>query len=221
MKYLTGFYRQAIGLTAAFLATTTLLSAPAFENTLEKTFQAAPGGKLVVQVDQGSCTVSPAQIATVVVRVVRQVRGGDKTEAAELFANHQVNFAQAGNTVSVLSNRKKLPAWSSKPKGAYLEVRYEISIPKRFDVDLKLSGGDLKLGDLDGKARVRNASGGIYFQGVTGDVAATNAGGDITIFEAGGDIALQTSSGVITARKAKGKVEVSNSGGNIRIDDAE
>lgn len=221
MKTFTFFFSQPIVLMGAFLAANPVLAAPAFENNMEKTFQVTPGGKLVLQADQGSCKVTSVQSDKVQIRVLQQVPRGTKAEADELFANHEVTFLQDGSTVSVLANAKRKRAFSSRTSQAYLEVRYEITIPKRFDVDLKTSGGDIRVGDLEGKAKLRTASGVIDLQRATGDVNAFNSGGNITIAEVAGELVAQTSSGFIRVRKVKGRAEISNSGGDIQVDDAE
>src|SRR5690349_17087878 len=90
-------------LTAVWPALATVLAAADFEHDLERTFEVAPGGKLAVQADQGPCEVHTASADKVHIRVLRRVTGGDKAQADELFANHEVVFSQNGDTVSVVA----------------------------------------------------------------------------------------------------------------------
>jgi hypothetical protein len=120
-------------LTGALWASATVLGAADFDHNLEKTFEVSPGGKLVLQVDQGACEITPVQTDKVQVRVLRQVKGGTKAQADELFSNHEVTFQQAGGTVSVLAKTKRNLSLSGRPNQPYLRVRYEIRVPKKLE----------------------------------------------------------------------------------------
>jgi len=196
------------------------LAAPDFENNLEKTYSVSPGGKFVLQADRGSCEISPIDGNDVRIRVLRGVNGGTKAEADALFANHEVTFQQADGVVSVLAKNKKDSSWSWRPNRPSLQVRYEISVPRKFNVDLKTAGGDVRVGDLDGDVKARTSSGSIHLARTAGKVEAGDAGGDIVVEEAGGDLSARTSSGAIRVRKAGGSVEATDAGGDIQIGEA-
>ncbi|MEY2429775.1 MAG: hypothetical protein QOJ40_2660 [Verrucomicrobiota bacterium] len=195
-------------------------AAAKYEQNLEKSFSTTPGGKLVVQVQRGSIEVRPDGGGKTEVHVFRQVKRGSKEEADRLFAAHEVAFQQDGNTISVIEKSKKDRSWWRGIRQPNLEVRYQISIPIKYDVDLETSGGDIRLHDLDGNASMRTSSGSINAGKITGTVEARNSGGDIIIQEAGGRAVTQTSSGSIAVTKANGKLEASNSGGDIHVEDA-
>src|SRR5207249_643867 len=127
---------------------------------LEKSFTAAPGGKLMVDADRGAIEVTTDAADKVQVRVFRQVNGGSKADADALFANHEVAFDQQGDTITVTAKNKKQQLFSFGNRPG-LEVRYEVSLPKKFDVALKTSGGPIQVGDLDGQANARTSSGSI------------------------------------------------------------
>src|SRR5437899_2679266 len=88
------------------LAAGTVIAAPAFENNLEKTFQVTPGGKLVLDADQGSCEIISVEGDKALIRVLREVKGGTKAQADELFADHEVTFQQDGAMIAVLAKHK-------------------------------------------------------------------------------------------------------------------
>jgi DUF4097 and DUF4098 domain-containing protein YvlB len=203
-----------------WLAAGTILAAADFENNLEKTFQVAPGGKLIVEADQGSCELTSVEGDKVQVRVLRESKSATRAQANELFANHEVTFQQDGGTVSVVAKSKKDLTSFLRANRPYLQVRYLISLPAKLDVDLKTSGGDIVVGNRDGSVQARTSSGAIRLQHASGSIEVNDSGGNITIGEAGGDLIAQTSSGSISVQKVSGKAEISNSGGDIQIDDA-
>src|SRR5712672_1070910 len=158
-----------------------VLAASDFDNNLEKSFQVAPGGKLVLDANQGSCEITTVEGDKAQVRVLREVKGGTKAQADELFANHEVTFQQDGGTVSVVAKSKKDLTAFLRANRPYLQVRYLISLPKKFDVDLKTSGGDIVMDDRDGSVKARTSSGAIRVQHVSGPIEANDSGGNITI----------------------------------------
>src|SRR6516162_3212627 len=115
----------------AALVAGSLVAASDFENNLEKTFQVSPGDKFILQAEQGSCKVTPVDGDKVQVHVLRQVKGGSQAQADELFGNHEVTFRQEGNTVSVAGRNKRASKWTWRSNQHYLQVRYEITVPKR------------------------------------------------------------------------------------------
>src|SRR4051812_12585010 len=176
-------WRRAFGLGfLVWLVMTTgaVLAAP-FESNLEKSFSVSPGSKFVLDADQGSCEIITVETNEAQIRVLREVKGGTQAEADELFANHEVTFAQNAKMVSVVAKKKKTSGISFGNKRAYLQVRYIISIPKKFDLDLKTAGGDVTIPDIDGQMKARTTSGGIRVERASGGIETANAGGNITI----------------------------------------
>lgn len=220
MKTLGTLYHR-VGLGAGLLlAVGSALAGPEHESTLTKAFLVTAGGRLVLQANQGSCQINPIETDKVEIRVLRKVKGGTKAEADELFTNHQVTFQQESSTVSVTAINKKNLSLNWRPNRPSLEVRYEISLPAKFDVDLKTSGGDIRIGELAGKVSAHTSGGAIDLKYATGSVAAFDSGGDILIGGTDGEILARTSSGAIKVQKVQGKADISNSGGDILIGDA-
>ena len=54
-------------------------------------------------------------------------------------------------------------------------------MPRKFDIDLKTSGGDIRLGELDGSAITRTSSGSIDLGTISGRVESSNSGGNILV----------------------------------------
>ena len=206
-------------LAGGLLFALTSLAGSGVEQNLEKKFPVGPGGKLVIEADRGAIDVATGASDKVQVRVLREAKGATKTQADALFANHEVTFNQEGKTVTVTAREKKKRTtfWGRQP---WLEVRYEVSIPKAFDVKLTTAGGNIQVGELEGSAFAHTTSGSIDLPRVTGRVEAQDAGGNITVGEAGADLTAHTTSGSITAKRVKGRVDASDAGGDIQVNEA-
>src|ERR1041385_8198108 len=128
--------RFGTGLAAGlFLGIGTVGSAAEYNQDIEKEFQVAAGGKLIVQADRGSIEVKPDALDKIQVRVLRRVKGGSREQADELFANHEVTFRQDGNSLSINAKSKKDRIRLGRIRQPSMDVRYEIRLPKKFDVD--------------------------------------------------------------------------------------
>ena len=187
---------------------------------LDQTFAVNPGGRLVIQADRGAISATTDAGTVVRVRVFREAKGGSAAKRAELLANHEVTFEQAANTLTVTAREKKARSWSFGVNQPWLEVRYEVILPKQFNADFRTAGGEVRLTDLEGEASARTTSGDIRFGKITGRVVAADAGGGIYLAEAGGDLLAHTTSGEIKVLKAGGKVEISDAGGDIYLREA-
>src|SRR5262245_26768353 len=101
---ITALIRFGTGLFAGLLlGIGTGVGASEFDQTIEKEFQVSAGAKLVLQADRGSIAVKTDALDKIQVRVLRRVKGGSQSQAAELFAEHEVTFQQNGSTLSVIA----------------------------------------------------------------------------------------------------------------------
>ena len=220
-------------LCGSLLFATLALAGGDIEDRLHQSFQVKPGGKLVLEADRSSIEVKSADADRVEIEVFRKVTREGEAKGQEILKNHEVKFSRDGNKVQVQAEFTR--DWKSvwRDKGRNLQVRYQISVPKQFNVDLKTAGGSINVADLTGEARGRTAGGslgfgqiegriygrtsggGIHVAGCKGGVDVETSGGSITLGEVEGDTTAHTSGGSIKVRKVTGKSVVSTSGGSI------
>ena len=224
--------RVALG--GLLLAASTLVASDV-EDRLTQLYQVKPGGKLAVEADRGSIEVKSADADQVAIEVLRKVSGESRARSEEVLKNHEVKFSQDGDTVQVRAELNK--GWTSnwRDKGRNLQVRFLISVPKKFNVDLKTAGGSIKVADLTGQARSQTSGGSLTFgqiegpilgrtsggsisvAGCKGDVDIKTSGGSIHLGDVDGNTTAQTSGGSLTVKQVKGKTVVKTSGGNIDV----
>src|SRR5262245_45470412 len=112
------------------------LAATDVEDRLAQSYQVKPGGKLTVEADRGSIEVKSSNGDHVAIEVFLKVKGESRARAEEVLKNHEVTFSQDGDTVRVHGEVDKGWAGNWRDKGRNLQVRYLISVPKKFNVDL-------------------------------------------------------------------------------------
>lgn len=200
--------------TPALWALLLTLCAPVagWADVIERAFDVEPGGRFVLDTDRGSVEVKTTDDARVTVRVERRVRSGSAEET-----DHEVRFDQRGQEVSVRGETERgfLGLRSSR-----LEVRYTVTVPRRFDVRLDTAGGDVTVTDLEGELFAHTSGGDLVLGRILGAVDASTSGGDIELSGSTVEATLRSSGGDLRIGDVDGKVDAHTSGGNVRIDRA-
>jgi DUF4097 and DUF4098 domain-containing protein YvlB len=188
------------------------------EDKITKSFETAAGGQLVVDVDRGSIEVKTGDAGTVTIEVTRKA-GGSKSKAEKTLKDHVVTTQQTGDKVEVRAKYEgeKLTGWFGG-RSPDLQVSFLITIPRKFDVELKTAGGHIKVAELTGKLKAHSSGGNLTFKQIEGPVSAHTSGGHINVAGVRGDVDLKTSGGNLTLSDIEGDVTASTSGGHINAD---
>jgi hypothetical protein len=187
------------------------------QGDIQRTFSVRPGGRLIMDVEPGSIEVKTAGDSQIVVDVLRKIERASDSRAEEILAKHEVNFEQQGNDLII---RAKFPTeWFRLWRRSNLQVRYVVSIPTEFNVDLKTSGGGIRVDDLRGEVRVKTSGGGLQFGKIEGPIIGNTSGGGITLAGCNGKVDVRTSGGGINIGSGSGELSAATSGGGITIED--
>jgi hypothetical protein len=188
-----------ISTTAGFVLLSALgLGAEPGGQTKNKTFTVSKGGLLEVSISSGDIRVNTwdRNEVTVLVRI------SDEDD------ENDVQIVQSGNTVRVTDDG----GWG------YDDARYDISVPVKFNIDLRTHGGNLSvIGRLEGNISGETSGGEIKTGDVTGNIEVQTSGGEIRVGKIGGNGLLSTSGGNVEVGDVGGELEVRTSGGEIRL----
>lgn len=195
--------RSRITLVLALLSVSAALMAA--EVPLHRTFNVSSGGTLTVDADVGDIQVSPGA-GGVAVDVFR--RGRDEQDL-------QVTFDQQGNDVYVRARNHRASRWFGWNND--LDVRFVITVPSRYNARITTSGGDVRVGDLQGDVRCKTSGGTVHVGHITGPVDAKSSGGDVDVDAATGTADLRTSGGGIRIGDVSGAIQARTSGGSIEV----
>ncbi|HMD61831.1 MAG TPA: hypothetical protein VKG78_10380, partial [Opitutaceae bacterium] len=141
-------------------ATLTAAAHAKIERVVEKSFQVQPGVHLTVSTSGGEIRVSQSPDSVVKVTAKEHIRAGSESEADALLQKLDLVIEQnANNVVASASYRDGMGLhFGSWPP---VQVDFIVTVPSRASVDLKTSGGDIGVGDLDGAVRARTSGGEI------------------------------------------------------------
>jgi DUF4097 and DUF4098 domain-containing protein YvlB len=207
----------------------------AIESPIHRSFNVRPGGTITVDADFGDIKVTSGG-SKVSVDVIRRAKVSSQSRADEIFKDFVVNFTAEGDNVRVHAKYDQPTSWFHW--NTDLEVRFVVNVPSQYNVDLKTSGGDITVSDLNGQAKVNTSGGDIALGHIAGAVDAHTSGGDISmagsqagamLSTSGGDIKVDNTAGALNAKtsggsidigRAQGDLKAHTSGGSIEIGDA-
>lgn len=172
-----------------------------------KTFDVAKGGNLVVDIENVGADIQ--------VKVWSKSEVSVRAEGISEDDSEWLEIEKEGNTVNVFFDADN--GW-----GRHRSVRFYISVPSEFNLDLGTSGGDVEVvGAIKGTVVAATAGGDIEIDDVDGGVELRTAGGDIAAGNVIGDAKLQTAGGDIEVGKVSGKLVAQTAGGDIEASEVE
>lgn len=177
----------------------------------EKSFSVKEGGELNLIADAGDIKINSWEKNEV--QVLVDLRGSDSR-----VEKYTVEFNQEGDKVSILGRTKDRSffQWNF----GSLEVKYTIMLPKNFNTDLKSSGGDISVQNVNGTLKGKTSGGNITLESLNGNVEIKTSGGEVEISTVTGNIDAHTSGGNVRIEKVIGDISAGSSGGNIEVYDA-
>jgi DUF4097 and DUF4098 domain-containing protein YvlB len=195
-------FRSRIALVATFLVAS---AAYAVDAPIHRSFNVAPGGTLTIDADVGDIRVEPGSGGVTV----------DITQRARSANRHlDVTFDQQQNDVTVRARLEPTSRWFN---WSDTEAKFVVTVPSRYNLQLKTSGGDIRVGNLQGQIHVKTSGGGIDLGRIDGQVVADTSGGDVALAGGTGNVDLHTSGGGIRIGDANGSVTAKTSGGSIEV----
>jgi hypothetical protein len=193
------------------LAAVAAVASPADGYRLEKRFDFAPGGRLVLRTEGGAA----------------EVRGGDTAQAIVLVTSKRADFEKyfavrfeesAGRLEVKIERRARGPlSWFDGWNGG---ARVVVDLPRSASAEVSSSGGGVEVTNLAGEVEAKSSGGGVAVSDVGGDVRASSSGGGVAVERIGGSAVISSSGGGVQADAVAGDVEAGTSGGGVKITEA-
>ena len=187
-------------------------AAQAAEKRLDRTFSVAPGGRLTIEADGSDLRVTGTGGNQVVVHVL--LTGSERT-----LARMTMSAEQSGNDVAVVT-KHGTGKWTDWLPGIWIsDGKIEVQVPREYNIDIRTSGGDMTVGQLQGTARGRTSGGDIWVTDIHGPLDMQTSGGDVHVEQIEGQTRISTSGGDIEIARLNGDLDAKTSGGYIHLDD--
>jgi len=186
--------------TLVFLLTAGTLAFSA--SRIEKDLKLEPGGRLVVDAGASDVFVTGRSASGAHVVVT-----SNRDDMEELFT---LNFSEEPGAVRIEMHKHSLQLWPKR-----LEVRIEVDVPTRTNLEIRTGGGDVKVNHLEGETNLETSGGDVKATELKCNLNARTSGGDMELRDLTGDISVKTSGGDITLENVHGRVEAHTSGGDV------
>jgi DUF4097 and DUF4098 domain-containing protein YvlB len=208
------------------------------QTVVDESFDVENGWELWVQVGDVDVDVEPGADGRA--RVVVEVSGPDEDDAMEYFEKLDFRTRLDGDRVVVETREHRARFFSFSWNGHNrVRVHAVITVPRRFDIDVATSDGDLSADGIDGDISLKTSDGdvelgklhgaSIYVKSSDGDIHAGELVGEEVTFRTSdgdlsadrieaGDLLLRTSDGNVTVHEVKGgRIQVHSSDGDIEL----
>jgi hypothetical protein len=205
---------------ALLVASTVSIASAKIDREVEKTFVVQPGMHLKVTTMAGNVTVNSSGDTKVTIVAKEHIHADSEEEADDVLKKLDLSMELNGNDV-VASASYGHSVGLHFGNWPPVQVDFIVTVPSSASVDLKTSGGDIIVDDLDGSVEAHTSGGDIKLGTIGGEIEAATSGGNVVIAQARAKANLSTSGGNISAKRLLGPSDLRTSGGDIKIDDIE
>jgi hypothetical protein len=219
----------AVGVGAAFLAISILISSPVAADGLQKaktegqnhagprvsaeltgSLAARDGQRLHLVTDLGNIIIRTQNSGKIDYKVHLEADATQK-DAKQLLKNFIVTTNPTAE--GVYFRGQSLGRHAS----GRLWVTVEVNVPRNFNLDVSTGGGNIEAEDIIGTATVGTSGGNIVMANVGGAARLSTDGGHITVKNVAGALAASTGGGHITTGTIAGNAILHTDGGHIRV----
>jgi|GEM_PF-5685840 len=184
------------------------------QEEIARSFSLKPGSKVTVRNQRGSIRVRTWDRQEASLKAVKVAWGATSKAARRGVEETEVRTEQRPEGLyieAVLPER-----WPDLDIGR-VEVHLELCLPKKVDLDLSNSRGDVRVEDVEGEVSVVNDRGGIALSGIVGGVEVHGDRGPVEVRDVEGEVSISNDRGSVRVEGVDGKVEVRNDRGNITV----
>lgn len=172
-----------------------------------KTFNTSPGKKFELKASFGDVYITTSEDPVVKVKILG---------SEEVVKKVKFDYENTDEGVKVIAERKN--KWNIFGLWNHMHLKFEITLPSKYNAEVSSSGGDLYLKDLNGDINFKTSGGDVEIRSAEGSLKVKTSGGDINIKNFNGGMKLGTSGGDITALYTSGDLYASTSGGDINLE---
>ncbi len=153
-----------------------LLASPAWASqqvveTIDKSFTVDGTPEIDVQNVDGPITITAHPSSDIKVRAIKEVhRAASDADAKQAADKVMVEINQVGNRIEMAAEYPR--SAFSFGRGPYVIVRFEISTPRKSDVDAHAVDGSIEVVGLEGRLQLQTVDGDLGVRSCLGEISA-------------------------------------------------
>ncbi|MYG00287.1 DUF4097 domain-containing protein [Candidatus Poribacteria bacterium] len=185
-------------------------------NRIEKAFDINAGGRLTIDTDIGNIDVQSADHDIAQVIVTKESKN-ELDISQDALDDFKVTFNKEGSNLTIKGEFENGRNYWRRQQND-LKIRFQVTVPKKYNVDLNTPSGDLSIEGVTGKVQAQSSAGDITGKNIFGTVNTQTSAGDLRLEKVKGIIFGRSSDGDITLANCQGKVDVKTSEGDIHAE---
>jgi DUF4097 and DUF4098 domain-containing protein YvlB len=181
-------------------------NAATLNETFDKTFDATPGGMLVVSNINGRITIHASNDQKIHVHAEKRVEARDADAARQAMAQLTIEATPADGGVRVITHA---PESGSSGFLGFLfgenvqtNITYDVTVPRTFNTNISNTNGAISMSDISGALRVETTNGRIELSRCAGTLDAETTNGairaELLSITPGKDLNIETTNGRIS-----------------------
>ena len=184
----------------------------AADKVFDKRFTVMPGGTLTVDTDMGAIIVTGGEGHDV---IVHATASGPESRLRDFEMSADVD-----NHGVTVHGRRSNDWWLdlSWLFGGGMHARFEIQVPRDYQLELSTAGGAIEAQNIKGNVRGHTSGGHLKLESINGQIDVSTSGGAIQAQQLAGATHLRTSGGSVSIRDSVGDLEVRTSGGSVHLE---
>ena len=174
----------------------------AVNKVIEKTYNVNPGGRLTVNADIGTVDIQTHTQDSVKIVITKKAKKQSDKRVQKPLADFKVTFDATPSGVSITGSfqrGKNYWRWHPLFNLNHLDIRFLVTVPRRYNVDLNTQSGNISTDGLTGAVQAQTAAGNMRFNGIKGPISGRSNAGNITLANCQGTVDIRTSVGNIKA----------------------
>lgn len=175
--------KKLLVVTVALLLTTAA-SAATLTETVDRTFNVKPGATVALSNVNGRITIGSWDQPRVRVVATKEVKG-NRDDAKDAMKELRVEFAQTNGGVTIKTHYPRRDHGFTSIFDLFLgnhtnaQVRYELTVPRTMNVDVRNTNGSIHLADVAGHLELDTTNGKIEVERCAGSIDASTTNGGI------------------------------------------
>ena len=169
--------------------------------TLQRTYDVSPGGHLYLDLDTGGDII---------------LRGSSENKV--VVRAHLAGKDWRDTRVAVEKVSDGVRVRSTFASGSWVRStshRFEIQVPRRYDLEVRSAGGGLDLQDVEGDFHGETGGGDLTFQHLKGHARISTGGGDIHVTDCELSGGVSTGGGAVRLSRVRGGLRGSSGSGPV------
>ena len=163
-----------------------------YEQEIEKEFNFAPGGTLILKNLKGQIEISGWEEDRVEIAVLKTVpKDKDPAKSREWIEKVKVEIKKEGDEIKVVTS------WDDKLP---VDVSYWISVPRRTDIVVNSVKSYVMLENLEGNIEINVVDGSMLLQNLAGNLESSLVNGPMLLEGMQGNFSIKTVNGNIEAQ---------------------